>query len=127
MANTPKASATQLPLIDEHDPDDGDDFDWNELSSEHIIANEQAKVAAYPNTDGDLVIRRRGNWDEVGDPFIVIGAAYVEALVEHVRELFGLTTEPASANPAGVHQQQLALPAPAARDRTAAARRLERV
>lgn len=126
MANTPTTSATQPPLVDEHHLDNCEDFDWDKLASEDIVAKEQAKVAAYLNTDGDLVIRRRGHWDEIDDPFIVIGAAHVVTLVERVCKLFDLTTEPASTNPSGVHQQQLALPVPARRDRTAAQRQRRR-
>jgi hypothetical protein len=48
-----------------------DDFDWRD---DVIVQPERLAIAVYPNSDGDIVIRRRPyDYRETGDVWIIVG------------------------------------------------------
>jgi hypothetical protein len=101
-----------------------DRFDWSHLEPEDIIAPSQIEVAAYLNSNGDLVIRRRPDEFEQDDVWGVVGQTYVGRLVERIITLYGFSlpiSKTSQSNPAEV----AALPPPerlTSRDPTGAER-----
>ncbi len=57
-----------------------DEFNWNETES--MAVRPQSAIAVYANPDGDLVVRRRQEWDEDQDVWIVIARTQVRTVID---------------------------------------------
>jgi hypothetical protein len=68
---------------------DAGDFDWSS-DNEDIVLREQRALAVYWNTRGDLVIRQERYWDEIDDPFLVIGRNNVDAFLDRLCDVVGI-------------------------------------
>jgi len=91
------------------------DFDWYGDNAGDVVVREQASIAVYSNPNSEVVIRRKADWDEDGDVWIVVAPDRARALCESIMrvaaDLLGEVTT-----------LQISPPKPNGRDRTAAER-----
>lgn len=61
-------------------------FDWSD--KEAVVVPQQDAIAVYANPDGELVIRRRRDWDEDEDKVIVVSALNISSLIEAMQRVY---------------------------------------
>jgi len=59
----------------------GADFQWYGNLAD-VVVPEQFAIAVYPNADGDIVIRQKGDAYEEPDATIIVSRSYAEALAQ---------------------------------------------
>jgi hypothetical protein len=57
-----------------------DKFNWDETDS--MVVRPQSAIAVYANPNGDLVVRRKQEWDENEDVWIVIARTRVRTVID---------------------------------------------
>lgn len=68
-----------------------DDFDWDDASqNDAVIQRAVDEVCVYENSFGDIAIRKRADWDDASDTFIVIAKGNAPAFIAKVQEVAGL-------------------------------------
>jgi hypothetical protein len=57
-----------------------DEFSWNDTDS--LVVRQQNAIAVYANPNGDLVVRRKQDWNEEDDVWIVIARTQVRTVID---------------------------------------------
>lgn len=65
--------------------DNGTDFSWN--NSDAIAVRQQDAIAVYANPDGDMVVRRRRDWNEDDDVWIVVARDQVRTVISAMEKV----------------------------------------
>jgi hypothetical protein len=64
--------------------DNGTDFTW---TKDVIAVKQQDAIAVYGNPDGDMVIRRRRDWNEDEDVWIVVARDQVRTVMAAMKKV----------------------------------------
>jgi hypothetical protein len=71
---------------EETEADDESQF-WRNLADDERVAPFSDEIAVYLNVSGNVVFRRPARDDEESDPFMVLGAPYVDRLIKRLQGL----------------------------------------
>jgi hypothetical protein len=61
------------------------DFSWT--NKDAVAVRQQDAIAIYENPDGDMVIRRRRDWNEEDDVWIVIARDQVRTVMQAMEKV----------------------------------------
>ena len=88
VTDRPTENATLRLVPPSVEPKQKTEFDW--LTDDSVVLQEQPQTAVYFNSTGGLVIRQRAAWDQEDDTFVLIAPQSIAEFIDKLTDVAGV-------------------------------------